>query len=155
MVTVETEIDARLDNRGILRYCCHVEDVLPVVLLGQVDVIEEEGEVFEEPLGQVHVYRGPHEEAHVEDRLSYTAPTLHQPAVLSVLLRILLSRVVSNHLVQQLGVLELEVEGGVTQGENLRELLAGRSVPVPETRHVDTVDPFTLQTIKLFSVSIY
>ena len=65
----------------------HVQHVLAVVLLGEIDVVEEEGEVFEHPLGrvqhfnktflvvlhlgQVHVDGGAHEEAHVEHRLSH------------------------------------------------------------------------------------
>ena len=65
----------------------HVQHVLAVVLLGEIDVVEEEGEVFEHPLGkvehfnktflvvlnlgQVHVDGGAHQEAHVEHRLSH------------------------------------------------------------------------------------
>ena len=62
------------------------------------------------------------------------------------LIGVFLSGVVSNHLLQQLGVLELEVECGITKSQDLWELLAGWPVPVPETRHVDTVDPLTLHT---------
>ena len=101
--------------------------------------------MFEESLGEVHVYRGPHEETDVEDCLSHTAPTLHQPAVLGVFIRKFLPRVVPNHHIQQFRVLELEVESGVPQGEDLWELLAGWTISVPQTRHVDTVDPLTLQ----------
>ena len=49
----------------------HVENILPVVLLGEVDVVEEEGEVLEHPLGKVHVDGGAHQEAHVEHRLAH------------------------------------------------------------------------------------
>ena len=35
----------------------HVEHVLAVVLLGEVDVVEEEGEVFEHPLGKVKHFK--------------------------------------------------------------------------------------------------
>ena len=38
-------------------------------LIREVDVIEEEGEVFEHPLGEVEVDRGALEEADVENRL--------------------------------------------------------------------------------------
>ena len=125
-----------------------MEDILPVVFLGEVDVVQEEGEVFEEPLGEVHVYRGPHQETHVEHGLSHTATALHQPAVLGVFLGEFLPRVLADHRVQQLRGLELEVEGGVPQAEDLGELLAGRTVSVPQTCHMDTVDPLTLhQTV--------
>ena len=102
--------------------------------------------MFEESLGEVHVYRGPHEETDVEHGLSHTATTLHQPAVLGVFLREFFPRVLTDHRIQQLGVLELEVEGGVPQGEDLWELFAGGTVSVPQTSHVDTVDPLTLKT---------
>ena len=121
-----------------------MENILPVVFLGEVDIIEEEGEVFEESLGEVHVYRGPHEETDVEHGLSHTATTLHQPTMLGVFLRKFLPRVVTNHHIQQLRVLELEVESGVPQGEDLWELLARWTISVPETCHVDTVDPLSL-----------
>ena len=67
-----------------------------------------------------------------------------QPAVLRVLLGALLVRVLPDHGGQQIRVLELEVEGGVAQRLDLGELLAGRPVPVPETRQVHAVDPLTL-----------
>ena len=70
-----------------------MEHVLAVVLLGEVDVVEEEGEVFEHPLGKVqhfnttflivlhlgkvHVDGGAHEEAHVEHRLSHLGTSLN------------------------------------------------------------------------------
>ena len=58
---------------NILHLCHgrHVENILPVVLLGEVDVVEEEGEVLEHPLGEVHVDGGAHQEAHVEHRLAH------------------------------------------------------------------------------------
>ena len=58
-----------------LCHSCHVEDVLPVVLLGEIDVVEEEGEVLEHPLGEVHVDGGAHKEAHVEHRLTHLVST--------------------------------------------------------------------------------
>ena len=80
----------------IILHLCHgrhVENILPIVLLGEVDVVEEEGEVFEHPLGkvqhfnntilivlhlgQVHVDGGAHEEAHVEHRLSHLGTSLN------------------------------------------------------------------------------
>ena len=128
-----------------------MEDILPVVFLGEVYIVQEEGEVFEEPLGEVHVYRGPHQETHVEHGLSHTATALHQPAVLGVFIREFLPRVLTDHRLQQLGVLELEVECGVPQGEDLWELFAGGTVSVPQTRHVDTVDPLALQQPLLIS----
>ena len=70
--------------------------------------------------------------------------TTDQPAVLRVLLWALLVRVLPDHGGQQIRVLELEVEGGVAQRLDLGELLAGRPVPVPETRQVHAVDPLTL-----------
>ena len=64
--------------------------------------------------------------------------------MLRVLLWALLVRVLPDHGGQQVRVLELEVEGGVAQRLDLGELLAGRPVPVPETRQVHAVDPLTL-----------
>ena len=64
--------------------------------------------------------------------------------MLRVLLWALLVRVLPDHGGQQIRVLELEVEGGVAQRLDLGELLAGRPVPVPETRQVHAVDPLTL-----------
>ena len=49
----------------------HVKDILPVVLLGEIDVVEEEGEVLQHPLGKVHVDGGAHQEAHMEDCLTH------------------------------------------------------------------------------------
>ena len=69
-----------------------------------------------------------------------------QPAVLRVLLGALLVRVLPDHGGQQIRVLELEVEGGVAQRLDLGELLAGRPVPVPETRQMHAVDPLTLES---------
>ena len=48
-----------------------MKHILPIVLLGEIDVVEEEGEVLEHPLGQVHVDGGAHQEAHVEHRLTH------------------------------------------------------------------------------------
>ena len=121
-----------------------MENILPVVFLGEVNIVQEKGEVFEESLGEVHVYRGPHEETDVEHSLSNTASTLHQPTVLSIFLGEFLPRVASNHFFQQLRVLELEIKSGVPQGEDLWELLARWTISVPETCHVDTVDPLSL-----------
>ena len=42
-----------------------------VSLIREVDVIEEEGEVLEHPLGKVHVDGGAHQETHVEDCLTH------------------------------------------------------------------------------------
>ena len=64
--------------------------------------------------------------------------------MLRVLLWALLVRVLPDHGGQQIRVLELEVEGGVAQRLDLGELLAGRPVPVAETRQVHAVDPLTL-----------
>ena len=47
------------------------------------------------------------------------------------LIGVFLSGVVSNHLIKQFRVLKLEVEGCITQGQHLGELLAGRAVSVP------------------------
>ena len=47
----------------------HVKDILPVVLLGEIDVVEEEREVLEHPLGEVEVDGRALQEAHVEDSL--------------------------------------------------------------------------------------
>ena len=58
----------------IILHLCHgrhVENILPIVLLGEVDVVEEEGEVLEHPLGKVHVDRGAHQEAYMEHRLTH------------------------------------------------------------------------------------
>ena len=57
----------------------------------------------------------------------------------------LLVRIVSNHRCEKVRVLKLEVEGCVTQCDNLGKLLTWRTVPVTETSKVDTVDPFTLR----------
>ena len=49
----------------------HVKDILPVVLLGEIDVVEEEGEVLEHPLGEVEVDRRALEKANVENCLPH------------------------------------------------------------------------------------
>ena len=46
-----------------------------VSLIREVDVVEEEGEVLEHPLGEVHVDGGAHQEAHVEHRLTHLVST--------------------------------------------------------------------------------
>ena len=74
-----------------------------------------------------------HKKADVEDGFPHGAPALHQPAVLRVLLRTFLVRVLAHHAGQQLGVLELEGEGLLAQPQDLRELLPRPSVPVPQT----------------------
>ena len=51
----------------------HVENILPVVLLGEVDVVEEEGEVLEHPLGEVEMDCRTLEEANVENSLPHAA----------------------------------------------------------------------------------
>ena len=40
-------------------------------LVREVDVVEEEGEVLQHPLGEVHVDGGAHQEAHMEDSLTH------------------------------------------------------------------------------------
>ena len=64
--------------------------------------------------------------------------------MLCVLFRVLLVCIVSNHRVEEVRVLKLEVEGCVSQCDNLGKLLTRRPVSVTETSKVDTVDPFTL-----------
>ena len=54
-----------------LCHSSHVKHVLSVVLLGEIYVVEEEGEVLQHPLGEVHVDGGAHQEAHVEHRLTH------------------------------------------------------------------------------------
>ena len=67
---------------------------------------------------------------HFSPDSTYILHTTYQPAVLRVLLWALLVRVLPDHGGQQIRVLELEVEGGVSQRLDLGELLAGRPVPV-------------------------
>ena len=64
--------------------------------------------------------------------------------MLCVFFRVLLVRIVSNHRCEEVRVLKLEVEGCVSQCDNLGKLLTRRPVSVTETSKVDTVDPFTL-----------
>ena len=71
---VRADVEEPLDDAGILGHGGHVQHVLPVVLVGEEDIIEEEGEVHQEPLGKVEVDGGALEEAHMEHRLSNTAP---------------------------------------------------------------------------------
>ena len=52
----------------------HVKHILPIVLFGEIDVVEEEREVLQHPLGKVHVDRGAHQEAYVEHRLTHLGP---------------------------------------------------------------------------------
>ena len=51
-----------------------MQHVLPVILVREVDVIEEEGEVHQEPLGQVEVDGGALKEADMEHCLTNAAP---------------------------------------------------------------------------------
>ena len=74
-----------------------MQHVLAIVLVRQVDVVEEEGEVHEEPLGEVEVDGGALEEAHVEHGLPHAAPVLHVPAVLGVQLKCYLATRALNH----------------------------------------------------------
>lgn len=69
----------------------------------------------------------------------------YQPAMLCVFFWTLLVRIVSNHRCEKVRVLKLEVEGRVTQCDNLGKLLTWRTVSVTETSKMDTVDPFTLR----------
>ena len=69
----------------------------------------------------------------------------YQPAMLCIFFWTLLIRIVSNHRCEKVRVLKLEVEGCVTQCDNLGKLLTWRTVSVTETSKVDTVDPFTLR----------
>ena len=62
------------DCHYMFQHLCHsghVKDILPIVLLGEINVVEEEGEVLQHPLGEVHVDGGAHQEAHVEHRLAH------------------------------------------------------------------------------------
>ena len=108
---VGADVQEPLDDGGVLGDRRHVQHVLAVVLLGQVDVVKEEGEVLEHPLGQVHVDGGAHQEADVEDGLADGPAALDEPAVLCVLLGAILVGVLAHHLGQQVRVLELEAEG--------------------------------------------
>ena len=51
-----------------------MEDVLPIIFIREVDVIEEEREVHEEPLGQVKVDGGALEEADMEHCFTNAPP---------------------------------------------------------------------------------
>ena len=57
---VGADVQKPFDDGGILRHAGHVEDIFAVVLVGEVDVVEEEGVELEHPLGQVQVYSSPH-----------------------------------------------------------------------------------------------
>ena len=57
-VKISSNVKQPLDDRRILGHTAHVEDVLSVVLVGQVDVVQEEGEVYEKPFSQMKVNSG-------------------------------------------------------------------------------------------------
>ena len=54
-----------------------MENILTVVLIREVDIIEEEREVFEEPLSKVEVDCGSLQEADVKHCLPHTASVLN------------------------------------------------------------------------------
>ena len=116
--------------------------------LGQVQVNLETGKIIiNEQDRDVLFDRSAHEKTDMKHSFPHTPPALHQPAVLRVLLWKLLISIVSNHLIQQVRVLELEIKSCITQRLYLRELFAGRSVSVAETRQVDAVDPLPRSSI--------
>ena len=137
-----------------------MENILPIVFLRQVDIIQEEREVFQHPLGQVHVYRGPHQEAHMEHSLPHSSSALNletsrlfkvfnprasdQPTVLSVFLWTSFIGVVSNHFCQQVRILKLEVESRLTEAYHLRELFPGATVTITQAGQMYAVDPLPL-----------
>ena len=86
-VKISSNIQEPLDNRGILCNTTHVENILSIVLIRQINVVEQQGKVHEESLGKVEVDGGALEEADMEHSLAHAAPVLHVPAVLSVEMR--------------------------------------------------------------------
>ena len=76
-VDIRPLVQQPLDNAGVLRRAGHVKGILSVVLLGQVDVVQEEREDLEQLLRAKQVHGGPHQETHVERGLANTAAVLH------------------------------------------------------------------------------
>ena len=137
-----------------------MQHVLPVVLVREVDIIEEEGEVHQEPLGKVEVDGGALEEAHMEHRLANTAPgqksilawspdilshvspVLDIPAVLGVQVWVGLGAVALHQSGQQLTPLVLE-GGGVGELPDEGELLGGGPDGVADAGDLGAVDPLS------------
>ena len=73
-VKVRPYVQEPLDHGGVLGHAAHVQHILPVILVREVNVIEEEWKVHQKPLGQVEVNSGALQEAHMEHCLTNTSP---------------------------------------------------------------------------------
>ena len=75
-VNVWADIQQPLDQGGVLRHAAHVQDILPVILLREVNVVQKLWNPLEDPLCAVHVGRGAHEETHMEGGLPHCSPVI-------------------------------------------------------------------------------
>jgi hypothetical protein len=52
-INISPNVQEPLDHRRIFCHTAHVEDILSIILVREVNIIEKEREVFEEPLCQM------------------------------------------------------------------------------------------------------
>lgn len=72
-VDVRAYLQKPFDDRRVLSDTAHVKHILSIVFIREINVVEEEGEVLEQPLGKMEVNSRPLEEADVEDSLTDAA----------------------------------------------------------------------------------
>ena len=85
---INPSIEQVLDHGRVLVNGGHVKNILPIVLLADVDIIDQLGELGHHPLGQLHVQGRGDEETHMQPSLSHTPSHRQVPAAFSEHLRV-------------------------------------------------------------------
>ena len=57
-INISSNVQEPLDHRRIFCHTAHVEDILTIILVREVNIIEKERKMFEEPLGQMEMDGG-------------------------------------------------------------------------------------------------